>query len=131
MANFTVQVLKANELGEAWPIVRAGPYPNVDWWICEAVELIENGGGVLVARATHLRVNGVATFQVPSNETEERVLRIPLLISFELTRSAPARFALLKSLERIATKLECSHVTLPLAAKAPVRSSERCVALAY
>ena len=117
MANFTVQALKPNELIDAWPVVRSGPYANADWWLAEAAELIKGGGGVLVARAPDGRIHGVATFKPPALLARKKMLTIPLLISFELNRTAPARSALLKTLERIATKLDCSHVVLPLSGK--------------
>lgn len=129
MADFIVQALKTNELSEAWPIVRSGPYPNVDWWLFEAAEMIANGGGVLVARAPDGRIHGVATFEAPANAAT--VLTIRLLISLELSRSAPARAALLKSLERIARRLDCSHVILPLAGKFALRPPRTLVAAAH
>jgi hypothetical protein len=120
MAEFTVQALKPSELSEAWPIVRSGPYPNVDWWLSEAAELISNGGGILVARARDGRIYAVATFDAPAELATERVLTIRLLISFELSLSAPARGALLKALQRIASRLECRHIVAPLVARRTV-----------
>lgn len=121
MAEFTVQALKPNELSEAWPIVRSGPYPNVDWWLSEAADLIRNGGGVLVARAQDGRIYGVASFDAPAHLATERVLNIRLLISFDLSLSSPARDALLRSLRRIAGRLECRHIIAPLVARRTVR----------
>jgi hypothetical protein len=130
VARFTIQALKGNELGEAWPIVRSGPYPNLDWWLSEAAELIRNGGGVLAARAPTGRIHGVATFKSPADLAGERMLTVRLLISFELSRSAPARAALLRSLERIATRLECTHVILPLEGRSPLHLTKNFVAAA-
>ena len=121
MAEFTVHALEPRELGEAWPIVRSGPYPNVDWWLSEAAELIRNGGGVLVARARDGRIYAVAAFDATAHLATERVLTIRLLISFELSLSAPARGALLKSLQRIASRLECRHIVAPLVPGRTVR----------
>lgn len=117
MVKFDIQALQANELSEAWPAVRSGPYANIDWWLSEGADVIARGGGVLVARAPNGAVHGVATFRVAAGLAKKKVLRIPLFISLELSRSAPARLALLNSLERIATRLECSHVAFPIAAK--------------
>jgi hypothetical protein len=118
MPHFRIQALKARELGEAWPIVHASAsHPNVDWWISDAAEMIEGGGGVLVARAPDRRVHGVATFKVPPGAGAERTLAIPMLVTFELSRNAPARQALLCALRRIAVRFGCTHVALPLTAK--------------
>jgi len=118
MPRFAIQALKIRELEEAWPIVRSsGSHANVDWWIANGDEIISDGGGVLVARDPDGRTHGVATFKVPLNETKERVVTVPMLITFELSRNAPARSALLHALKRIATKQHCTHIILPTAAK--------------
>jgi len=116
MPRFSIQALKIRELSEAWPIVRSSnSHANVDWWIASASEVIEHGGGVLVARAADDRIHGFATFEFPRNLARERVLAIPTLITFELSRSAPARGALLKALQRIASNLCCTHAVHPVA----------------
>ena len=114
-AHFTIASLGVGELGEAWPIVRAsGAHANEDWWISEAAQLIAGGGGVLVARAPDGYLHAVASFELP-RATGQRTLVVRTLITFELSANEPARTALLAALKRIATKLECSHVTFPLA----------------
>lgn len=116
MTQFTVRALKRSELPEAWPIVHwSNLYANADWWLSDAMDVIDDGGGVLVALAPDSSIHGVATFKVPANPAKEKVLRILTLITFELSGRAPARNALVKALERIAAKLECTHVMLPLA----------------
>ena len=115
VALFKIEALKADELGEAWPIVRSsGAYANEDWWIAEAIKLIGDGGGVLVARAADHCLHAVASFEGP-RLLGQRTLVVHTLITFELSPNEPARMALLDALERIATKLECSHLVLPLA----------------
>lgn len=116
MAHFTVRALKKEELAAAWPIVRSSNvHANLDWWLTDATELIADRGGVLVALAQDGAIHGVATFKAPHDSAGEKILSIPMLITFELSGSAPARHALVKTLERIAIKLECTHVVLPLA----------------
>jgi hypothetical protein len=118
MPHFSIQALKVRELGEAWPVVRATAcHPSPDWWMSDAAETIEAGGGVLVARAPDGGIHGVATYKVPPACEAERTLVIPTLITFELSRSAPVRAALLEALGRIAGRLGCGHVALPLSAK--------------
>ena len=116
MTHFAVRALKGNELAAAWPIVRSSNvYANLDWWVTDAAELIAAGGGVLVALAQDGAIHGVATFRRPDNRGTDKALTIPMLITFELSGSGPARSALGKELERIATKLECAHVNFPVA----------------
>jgi len=116
VAQFTVRALKTNELVAAWPIVRSSNlHANLDWWLTAGAELMAGDGGVLVALAQDGTIHGVATFKAPDNPAMDNALEIPMLITFELSSRAPARNALVKVLERIATKLECTHIVLPLA----------------
>ena len=113
---FKIEALKKGALGDAWPLIRSsGMYANEDWWTAEASDVIQRGGGVLVARAADGCVHAVASFEPVGGE--KRTLAVRTLITLELTSSEPARTALLGVLERIATKLECSHMLLPLAGK--------------
>lgn len=125
VALFNVEALKTQKLSEAWPIVRSsGVYANEDWWIAEATKLIGDGGGVLAARAADGCLHAVASFEGPKL-LGQRTLVVHTLITFELSPNEPARMALLNALERIATKLECSHLVIPLAgAVRPRRISE-------
>jgi len=116
-----VEDLKIEKLGDAWAIVRSsGFYGNEDWWIAEGTDLIADRGGVLAARAGDGRLHGVATFQVPGRPNNDTLV-VRMLLTFELSRSAPARNALLNSLKRIATKLECTHILLPIPGKRELR----------
>ena len=120
-----VEALKAQKLGEAWALARSsGSYANEDWWIAEGADLIAAGGGVLAARAADGRLHGVATFQAPRLPNEDTLV-VPMLVTFELSRDAPARNALLHSLKRIATKLECTHVLLPISGKCELPRATR------
>lgn len=117
MQQFRIEMLKAHEYREAWAILRSsGAYANLEWWLSEAEELVSAGGGVLGARAKDSRLHGIATFE-PSGRPTERVLTVHRLITFELSRSEPARRALLKELERIGTRLDCTHIAMPLSGK--------------
>lgn len=113
-ALFKVKPLATRELSHVWPIVRSsGEYANEDWWIADASSLIAGGGGVLVACAADGCLHAVACFERPERRPGTLVVRT--LITFELTPDEPARTAVLHALKRIATKLECSHLILPLA----------------
>ena len=123
MAQFIVRPLKTSELESAWPIVRwSNVYANMDWWLTDAAELIASGGGALVAINPDGEIHGVATFKTPRDPASDNLLKISMLITFELSSGAPARHALLKALERIATRLECTHVVVPLAGNFPALS---------
>ena len=113
----SIEALRESELSEAWALARSsGSYANEDWWVTEGREVIAGGGGVLAARAADGHLHGVATFEAAPPSA--RTLTVRTLITFDLSRNAPARSALLASLKRIAAKLECTHVVLPLSATA-------------
>jgi hypothetical protein len=112
----SIEALRESELSEAWALARSsGSFANEDWWVAEGCDLIAGGGGVLAARATDGQLHGVATFEAP--KPSGRTLIVRVLITFELSRSAPSRRALLASLTRIATKLGCTQIVLPVSAK--------------
>lgn len=116
-----IEALKTDGLSEAWALARSsGSYANEDWWIAAGEDVIAGGGGVLAARAADGGLHGVATFQAPRWPNEETLV-VPMLVTFEFSCNTPARNALLKSLKRIATKLECTHVLLPLSGKCELR----------
>ncbi|HJP67983.1 MAG TPA: hypothetical protein VJ846_03690 [Sphingomicrobium sp.] len=115
VALFKVKALATEELSEVWPIVRSsGDYANEDWWIAEASRVIANGGGVLVARAADGCLHAVASFERPERPGHDALV-VRTLITFELSPNEPARTAVLNALKRIATKLQCTHLILPLA----------------
>ena len=52
VSHFAVENLQKEQLREAWLVVRtSGLEANMDWWVTDATELIDRGGGVLAARA--------------------------------------------------------------------------------
>lgn len=119
MSQFIVENLQNEQLREAWPVVRtSGLEANVDWWVHNATELIERGGGVLAARAPDGGIHGVATYAVVGKLPHARVLAVEILITFELNRSAPARRTLCEALEQVATALNCTGMALSLSDKA-------------
>lgn len=119
MAHFTVENLQKERLGEAWPVVRtSGLEANLDWWLTDATELIERGGGVLAARAPDGSIYGVATYDLVGTPPLARLLAVEILVTFELNRSAPARRTLREALEQIATVLNCTGTAFPLSTKA-------------
>jgi len=115
MAVFSIEYLGEKQLAEAWPIVRMShSHPNAEWWLAEASALIERGGGILAARAPDQTIHGVATYEVARKALLGRVLAVDILITFELSRRAPARHALCDALGLLASAFDCRSLVLPL-----------------
>lgn len=122
VARFAIEHLSGDQLHDAWPVVRmVNAHANCDWWVSEARELIERGGGILAARAPDESIHGVATYSIARKPLLGRVLAVDTLISFELSRRAPARHALYESLELLAAAFECRSIVLPLHSRGHVR----------
>ena len=119
MPRFVVDHLNPDQLREAWPIVRmSNAHANCDWWMSEARELIERGGGVIAARASDGNIYAVATYAVAKEMHVGRVLSVGTMVAFELSRRAPARRALYGALELLASAFDCRTIVLPLPLKA-------------
>ena len=119
VSHFAVENLQKEQLREAWLVVRtSGLEANMDWWVTDATELIDRGGGVLAARAPDGGIHGVATYIVVGKLPFTRVLAVEILITFELNRSAPAGRALLEALEQVAAARNCAAVAMTLSDKA-------------
>lgn len=115
MPAFKIEHLSQLQLEEAWPVLCLGGVELLDdWWLREARELIERGGGVLVARAPDGTIHGVATYECVRRAGVGPVLAVERLVSFELSRKAPARNALHEALALIARAFSCSEIDLPL-----------------
>ena len=122
MAQFAIEHLSEDRLAEAWPVVRQShSRANSDWWILEAATLIEHGGGVLAARGPDGSIHGVATYRVARKALVGRVLAVDTLITFELSRRAPARQTLVEALELLASAFDCRSVVLPLPSRGEVQ----------
>jgi hypothetical protein len=118
MAQFAIEHLSDDQLPEAWPVVRmVDAHANCDWWLSEAAELIERGGGILAARAPDGNIHGIATYAVARKPLLGRVLAVDTLVAFELSRRAPARHALYEALELLASAFDCRSIVLPLPSK--------------
>jgi hypothetical protein len=122
MALFSIEHLSEDRLPDAWPIVRMShSHANAEWWISEAKALIHRGGGILAARAPDGMIHGIATYEVTKKALLGRVLAVDTLITFELSRRAPARHALCDALELLASAFDCRSLVLPLPSKGHVQ----------
>lgn len=103
MSQFTVIHLQGDRLDEALPLVRmAAPTATVDQWRHFVGWLGRNDGGVLAAFAGDGRPHGIAAFRPEESLSLGRVLHVEPMVTFELSRSAPARTALCQALELLA-----------------------------
>ena len=122
MPQFAIEQLSEDQLPEAWPVVgMSHAHAKAAWWISEGAALIRRGGGVLAARAPDGTMHGIATYEVTRKARLGRVLAVDTLITFELSRRAPARHALCEALEMLATAFDCRSIVLPLPSKGHVQ----------
>jgi hypothetical protein len=121
MSKFAVEHLSDDRLADAWPVVcMSHSHANVEWWISEAAAVIGRGGGVLAASALDGTIYGVATYEVAKKAVLGRVLAVGTLVTFELSRRAPARHALCDALDLLGHAFVCRSVVLPLPSKGHV-----------
>lgn len=121
MARFAIEHLSEDQLVEAWPVVRmSNSRANADWWASEAAALVGRGGGILAARAPDGSIHGIATYEVVRKALLGRVLAVDTLITFELSRRAPARHALCDALDLLGHAFDCHSIVLPFPAKGHV-----------
>jgi hypothetical protein len=122
MARFEIEHLTAKQLIEAWPVVRMShAHAKAIWWQSEGAELLGRGGGILAARAPDGNIHGVATYEVTRKALLGRVLSVDTLITFELSRRAPAQHALYEALELLAAAFDCRSIVLPVPSKGHAR----------
>lgn len=99
MPHFTVQHLRAEQLGEAGALLRLAGYgTDLAEWEREARAVMQRGGGILVARAADGSAHGLATYEIAGAS-----IAVARLVSFDLSRKRHARAALVDALERIAS----------------------------
>ncbi len=123
MPNFAVENLKRDRLLDAWPVVRVcGPQTNPDWWLNDARQLIERGGGVLAARALDHIVHGIATYEPLDDKYRGRILAVQDLLSFELSHAAPVRRALCDALDDLSLALGCNGIAISTAGQKPIQN---------
>jgi len=126
MPAFTIEHLDEQKLPDAWPLLRvADAEPLPDWWVNEARELMDRGGGVLAARAPDGSVHGVATYECVHRPRTGPVLAVDRLVTLELRRKEPVKDALGGALHMIGSAFCCAAIALPLPAKGYVRQRTR------
>lgn len=115
MTSFTVAPLDSAAMADAYPMVRAAaPEVEAEQWQRYAEWLRNAQGGVLGAFAPNARLHGVAAYCRDDELRHGRALRVDLIVTFELSRSAPVRRALCDALEGLAREKRCDRLTLAL-----------------
>ncbi|MGZ8286187.1 MAG: hypothetical protein ACXW27_08750 [Allosphingosinicella sp.] len=118
MARFTVIHLQESRLDETLPLVRtAAPLVTAERWRQFARSLRDSGGGILAAFAGDGPAHGVAAYRLEESLVHGRTLRVEPMITFELSRSAPARAALCRALELLALDKECDSLIVSAASR--------------
>ena len=113
MSQFTVIHLQRDRLDEALPLVRmAAPTATADQWRKFVGWLGRNDGGVLAAFAGDGRPHGIAAFRTEESLSLGRALHVEPMVTFELSRSAPARTALCQALELLAVARKCDNLVI-------------------
>ena len=113
MPHFTVSELGPADLSAAWPLVRsAAAAPDLQQWQESAESLLSRGGGVIGVAVEEGGYLGVATYEPVSTLYSGNVLRVEILVTFELTRRAPVRAVLCEALDRLARLLGCDAVAV-------------------
>jgi hypothetical protein len=115
MTRFTVTHLHAERIADAFPLVRmAAPEVSLDQWGRYADWLCRADGGVLAAYAGNGTLHGIAAYCRDDSLRYGRALRTDLIVTFELSRDAPARSALLEALALIALAKGCENLTVSM-----------------
>jgi len=116
----TVKPLSAEQLAEAYPLVRTATRVSQARWEEFGRELLQGGGGVLAVTAADKCVHGVAAYRPNRNLRHEQSLDVEVIVAFDLRGDDRVREALCRALDRIAAGLNCSAVNFTV----PARSAE-------
>ena len=118
MPRFTVTYLGQDELQAAYPLVRvAAPDVTLEAWREHASRLIGEGGGVLAASTGGGALQGIALYRHEYMLRHGKTLSVEAIVSFELSRAAPARAALCEALEVLALANGCDSIVVTLPAR--------------
>lgn len=113
MPRFTITPVEQRQLHRAWPLIRCvWRGATIDDWLSFGSALVGRGGGVIAATADDEVFHGLATYEAADSPGAGKVLRVDLLVAFELTRRAPARQSLRVALDRLATRFGCNAVAI-------------------
>jgi hypothetical protein len=113
MPDLKARELTAEEISEVWPLARTTSHNcSPLGWERQARRIASHGGGVVGVTAEDGLFHGIATYEPVQRLRDGRVLQVATIASFELTRNAPVRRALLDELQRVASRLGCEAVAI-------------------
>lgn len=109
--------LQANEMAEAFPLIRRLAQVSLEQWREFSRQLADKGGGVIAVRAEDRKVHGVATYVPVASLRYRRALRVDAIAAFEFGHSSPVREALSAALDKMARAKDCEVILIGLDAK--------------
>ena len=129
MVRFTAGKLSQDDAASVYALVRTAlPEVGLEQWLRFFLWLKEQDGGVLAVEAGGSTPVGMAAYRPDRSLRHGHMLKVELLVAFELHRSAPVRAALIEALEQIAEELGCESLGLALPRRASGDAGERAVA---
>lgn len=118
MNRFTVIHLQEDRLDQTLPLARmAAPLVTPEQWREFACSLSDKKGGILAAFAGDGRAHGVAAYRLEESLVHGLTLRVEPMVTFELSRSAPARAVLCQALELLAAAKGCGSLMIATASR--------------
>lgn len=129
MANFSIANLDSGTLRDAWPLVHAAaPELSLSDWQSFAEQLIDEGGGILVARSVGGEFHGLAAYRVEHCLRGGLTLRVEPLIAFDLHHRGPVRRALIAALAALGRSHSCSSLVVAIAGRGYAEGGEKSAA---
>lgn len=121
MTHFLTTQLDDDRFREALPLVRMA-IPGIDErrWFAHCYQMIRLGGGVLAAATKDAALHGVASWRPEEDLRLGRVLRVEMMVAFELSLANPVRTALCDALEALCGDHDAIGVALSL----PIRERD-------
>jgi len=114
---FCVDELKTSEADAAFPLVRAiAPEVTLDDWR-DYVRRRSMQGGLLGLFGADGEVAGLLSYRLGERLRHGTVLALDDFVTFELSRNAPGRRALLAAAEDLARHLGCTGIELRIGAR--------------
>lgn len=125
MPDLCVQELGADQLADAYPLVRTAVHVSQRQWEEFGADLLAGGGSILAVTAADGCVLGVAAFRPAPDLRRKRSLEVQVFVAFELQGGDRVRETLYDALEQAAAELCCRSVGLTLPARGCVLSKAR------
>jgi hypothetical protein len=113
MPNLSVTILEKEQISTAFSLVQiAAPGVELERWLEFVCRQVQSGGGLIGISAADSSLHGLAAFRPDFCLRYGMTLRVELIVTLELSRSAPVRAALCEALEVIAGARGCSNLSM-------------------